>query len=62
MQYVLITVSGGIVDEVTFFYDKNKAIKALGLFVRTMDPEDQDAAVYDEEGMVLNSKPFLYEG
>ena len=61
MKYVLVTVSGGIIDEVRFFDKKLLAIQNLSSFVKTMDPERHDAAVYDPDGMIANAKLFLDE-
>jgi len=59
MKYVLATTSGGIIDQVMFFDDGSKAVYALSEFVKTMDMENDDAAVYDPDGMISNAKGFL---
>ena len=61
MKHILITVSGGIIDQVTFFDCRPKALSALASFVKGMDPEEDDAAVYDPQGLVANAKNFLDE-
>ena len=61
MNHVLVTVSKGIIDEVKFFNEPEKAIRALSDFVGTMNIEHHDAALYDEEGLVANAKHFLDE-
>ena len=61
MKYVLVTVSGGIIDEVAFYDDKVTAIQMLSAFVKTMNPERCDAVVYGPDGMILNAKAFLDE-
>lgn len=61
MNHVLVTVSKGIIDDVRFFDEPGKAIRALSDFVRTMNIEHHDAALYDEEGLVANAKHFLDE-
>lgn len=61
MKYVLITLSGGIIDQVTFYDDPELAVNDLSEFVRTMDPEKNDAAVYGKDGMISNAKDFMDE-
>ena len=61
MTHILITVSGGIIDQVTFFDCRPKALKALASFVKAMNPEEDDAAVFDTKGLVVNAKNFLDE-
>jgi len=62
MKHVLVTVSKGIIEDVRFFDGAEKAIRALSDYVRTMNVEHHDAALYDEEGLVANAKHFLDEG
>ena len=61
MTHILITVSGGIIDQVTFFDCRPKALSALANFVKHMNPEEDDAAVFDTKGLVANAKNFLDE-
>jgi hypothetical protein len=61
MKYVLVTVSGGIIDEVKFYDEQLMAIQELSAYVKAMNPEDHDAAVYDPGGMIANAKAFLDE-
>ena len=61
MEYVLVTVSGGIIWEVFFYTSLLKAIQALAEFVKAMNPEKSDAGVYSPEGMIANAKYFLDE-
>ena len=61
MKLVLVKVSGGIIDGVTFFDTPKMAEKALVSFAKTMDPERDDAAIYDEKGLVANTKDILDE-
>ena len=61
MKYVLVTLSGGILDEVTFFDKQEMAISSLSEYVKTMDPDDNDAGVFSREGMISNAKTFLDE-
>ena len=58
---VLITISRGIIRDAVFFDDPQMAVLALSKFVKDMNPEDDDAAVYDENGYVANAKDFLDE-
>lgn len=37
MKHVLVTVSGGIIEDVRFFDDPGKAVRALSDFVRAMN-------------------------
>jgi len=61
MKYVLATTSGGIINQMIYFDDGSKAVYALSEFVKTMDLENDDAAVYDPDGMIANAKGFLDE-
>jgi len=61
MRYVLVTVSSGIIDRVTFFDDASGAITALAKHVKTMDVEKEDAAVFGPDGMTANAKDFFDE-
>jgi hypothetical protein len=58
---VLITISRGIIRDAIFFDDPRMAVLALSKFVKDMNPEDDDAAVYDNNGLVSNAKDFLDE-
>ena len=59
MKYVLVTISGGIIEQSIFFDDPGTAILALSEYVKTMNVEDNDAALYDSEGLIANAKHFL---
>lgn len=61
MTHVLVTVSRGIIDQVTFFDNASSAIKALADFVKGMNAQDEDAAVFGPDGLVANAKSFLDE-
>ena len=61
MTYVMIWLSGGIIEQVTFFDSKLQALKTLADFVKGMDLHDDDAAVFGPEGLVANAKDFLDE-
>ena len=61
MKYVLVTVSGGIIDEVKFYDEQLMAIQQLSAYVKAMNPENHDAAVYGPGGMIANAKDFLDE-
>ncbi len=61
MSYVLITVTGGIIGEAIFYDDESMAIQDLAEYVKNMNYEDDDAAVYGPEGLVANAKVFLDE-
>ena len=59
MRQVLITISKGIIEQVVFFDDPKLAVHALSSYVKAMNPEHDDAAVYDTFGMIANAKLFL---
>jgi len=61
MTHVLVTVTGGIIERVTFFDSKSLALRVLKYFVKRMNPEEDDAAVFGPEGQVANAKDFLDE-
>ncbi|MDY6839634.1 MAG: hypothetical protein SWH78_16855 [Thermodesulfobacteriota bacterium] len=61
MNQVLVTVSRGIIAEVVFFHDPSMAIQALSKYVKAMNVEHNDAALYDADGMIANAKHFLDE-
>ena len=58
---ILITITRGIIRDAVFFDDPQMAVLALSKFVKNMNPEDDDAAVYNENGFVSNAKDFLDE-
>jgi len=59
MNFVLVTVSGGIIVEVFFYAGLLRSIQVLAGYVKAMDPEKDDAGVYSPEGMIANAKDFL---
>ena len=61
MTLVLVTVDGGIIDEVTFFENKKRALQALEGYVKNMNEERNDAAIYDRNGFVANAKMYMKE-
>ena len=61
MKYIMATTSGGIINQIIYFDDGPKAVYALSEFVKAMDLENDDAAVYDPDGMIANGKDFLDE-
>ena len=61
MSYVLVTVSRRIIDKVTFYHEELMAIQDLSEYVKAMDPEHYDAAVFGPDGMIANAKVFLDE-
>ena len=61
MKYVLITLFGGIIDLVTFYDSPYVAVANLAKYVKDMNPEKNDAAVYGPDGIVANAKIFLDE-
>jgi len=61
LKYVLITLSGGIIDQVTFYDGPYVAVANLAKFTKEMNPEKNDAAVYGPDGIVANAKIFMDE-
>ena len=61
MNYVMVTISGGIISDVYFYADVSKAVQSLSEFVRAMNPEKNDAGVYGPQGMIANAKNFIDE-
>ncbi len=61
MNYVLVTLSGGIIDQVLFFDDEKEAVTALEEYVKAMDVERDDAGVYWPNGLIANAKDYLDE-
>ena len=61
-RYVLVTLSGGIIDQVKFYDDAYCAIWNLTEYVKTMNPEENDAVVYGPDGLVANAKLFMDDG
>jgi len=61
MTHVLVTVTEGIIDQVTFFSSALPAVQVLATFVKGMNIHDDDAAVFGPKGLVANAKTFLDE-
>ena len=61
MKYVLIIMFEGIIDMVTFYDDPYVAVANLAKYVKDMNPEKNDAAIYGPDGIVANAKNFLDE-
>jgi hypothetical protein len=61
VKYVLVTINRGIIDRVLFYNNDTEALKALDRYVKDMNPEHEDAGVYDPSGMVANAKNLLDE-
>ena len=59
MKQVLVTISRGIIEQALFFDDPEMGIKALSDHVKGMNPEHDDAALYDTKGFIANAKHFL---
>ena len=59
MICVLVTLSRGLINDVKFYYDEKDALTALDKFVKDMNPEDDDAALFSPSGTVANAKSFL---
>ena len=50
---VLITISGGLIDQVKFHKEPMSAVTALPDFVQAMDAEHEDAEVYASQCFVV---------
>ena len=61
MNYLLITISGGLIDTVTSYNQAPGAIRELYRYVKTMNPDENDAAVYGPDELIANAKIFLDE-
>jgi len=61
LKYVLILLSGGIIDQVTYYNEAHRAVSNLSDYVKSMDTEKHDAAVYGPDGLIANAKLFLDE-
>ena len=59
MTQVLVTTSKGIIEQVVFFNDAQMAVRALSRYVKSMNAEHDDAALYDSNGLIANAKHFL---
>ena len=59
MTQVLVTTSKSIIETVEFFDDARMAVRALSEYVKSMDVEHDDAALYDSDGLIANAKHFL---
>ena len=59
MTHVLVTVSKGIIEQVVFFDDARMAVRALSKYVKSMNVEHDDAALYDSDRLIGNAKQFL---
>jgi hypothetical protein len=55
----LITLFGGIIDQVTFYDGPYVAVANLAEYVKNMNPEKNDAFVYGPDGIVANAKIFM---
>ena len=62
MKYVLVKVSRGIVDDVMFYDDLRMAIYCLSEYVKKMNPEYHDAAVYGKDQPRFDGPPFAPPG
>jgi len=59
MTQVLVTTSKGIIEQVEFCDDARMAVRALSRYVKSMNVEHDDAALYDSKGLIANAKHFL---
>ena len=61
MRYVLVTLSGGIIERVSLYDSAKAAVQALSDYVRRMNPEKDDAEVFGPCGLIACAKEFLDE-
>ena len=61
MRYVLVTLSGGIIERVALYDSAKAAVQALSDYVRRMNPEKDDAEVFGPGGLIACAKEFLGE-
>jgi hypothetical protein len=61
LKYVLITLFGGIIDQVIFYNSPYVAVANLAEYIKDMNPEKNDAVVYGPDGIVANAKIFMDE-
>ena len=61
MRYVLVTLSGGIIERVALYDSAKAAVQALSDYVRRMNPEKDDAEVFGPGGLTACAKDFLDE-
>ena len=61
MRYVLVTLSGGIIERVALYDSAKASVQALSDYVRRMNPEKDDAEVFGPGGLVACAKDFLDE-
>ena len=61
MKQVLVTISGGLIDQVLFFEKELEALRELELFVKGMNEEAEDAGVYGPDGLIANAKMYMDE-
>ena len=59
MTQALVTVSKGIIEQVVFFDDARMAVQALSGYVKSMNVEHDDAALFDSYGLIANARHFL---
>ncbi len=59
VRYVLIAISGESIDQVKFYDDPTIAVNDLSKFVKTMNPETDDAAIYYLYDLIAYAKDFL---
>ena len=59
----LITVTLRFGEQIDIFAENDypQAVRVLQYFVKSMNPEEDDAAVFNPKGLVANAKDFLDE-
>ena len=59
MSCVMVTAHRGLIDDVRFFPKPEEAVRALKASIENMNLEDDDAAIYGEDGLIANVKLIL---
>jgi len=59
MNYVLITVQGGLIEHVRFLHDLDTGLASLRTLADGMDLEEYDGALCGPEGLIANVKTIL---
>ncbi len=61
MEFILVTVIGGILDAVSVYEDKKDAIAAAEAWCEEQDPENADCAVYVRETPGQTDLPYAWQ-
>ncbi|MBF0397348.1 MAG: hypothetical protein HQK78_11290 [Desulfobacterales bacterium] len=59
MSLVLVTVNKGHIHNVKFYDNVSLALEEFATYVKSMNLNEADAAVYDSDGVIANAKDIL---